>query len=559
MNAPFLSSDDLPQVFPFHLAWDRNGQIIGAGDAITRIFGDLSGTPIDDSFRGEIGFSDGSSLADGPDDEASVLLLSHRVEPLRLRGTLLERDGWLFFGSPVAISFEDLKAQGILLDDLPHHDGLRDALFREQSQRVALDDARKLAERLRRQRRELKALSVEAQRANAAKSQFLANVSHEIRTPMTAILGYADLLHEEISSPELLEESITTIRRNGRHLLALINDILDLSRLEAERIELESVRVDVVALLAEVRDLLHPTAVKKGLDFQLRAEGPIPRYVESDPTRLRQILVNLVGNAIKFTEKGSVEVCVCFEDESPLKIEVTDSGCGMSEEQLVRVFEPFVQADASTTRKYGGTGLGLAISKRLAEALGGSLNATSEPESGSCFHIELPLGNVVEQRLISPDRIDWCAQGIGAHTGPLRSLSGLTLLLAEDGEDNIRLIVHLLEKAGAVVDVAENGQLALDAVEARETAGESPYSVILMDMQMPVLDGYETTSVLREKGYAAPIVALTANAMASDREKCLAAGCDEFATKPIEREDLLTKILEQAGRIPQGPPVPEGS
>ena len=559
MSAPFLSSDDLTQVFPFHLAWDRTGRIVGAGGAITRICGTLIGTSIDDAFRGEIGFPEGSSLADGPSDEATVLLLSHRTEPLRLRGTLLEREGWLFLGSPVAVSFDDLKAQGILLDDLPHHDGLRDALFREQSQRVALDDARQLAERLRRQRRELKALSVEAQRANAAKSQFLANVSHEIRTPMTAILGYADLLHGEISSPELLEESITTIRRNGRHLLALINDILDLSRLEAERIELESVRVDLVALLAEVRDLLHPTAAKKEIDFQLRAEGPIPRFIESDPTRLRQVLVNLVGNAIKFTENGSVEVCVCFEDESSLMIEVVDTGCGMSGEQLSRVFEPFVQADASTTRKYGGTGLGLAISKRLAAALGGSLTATSEPEVGSTFRVELPLGNVVEQRLISPERIDWCAKGIAANSGPLRSLSGLTLLLAEDGEDNIRLIVHLLEKAGAVVEVAENGQLALDAVEARDAVGEPPYSVILMDMQMPVLDGYETTSTLREKGYAAPIVALTANAMASDREKCLAAGCDEFATKPIEREDLLTKILEQAGRIPQAPPVPEGS
>lgn len=399
--------------------------------------------------------------------------------------------------------------------------------------------------------------------ANCAKSEFLANVSHEIRTPMTAILGHADLLLEPDLGPAERVNSVHSIQRNGAHLLQLINDILDLSKIESGKMEIEALPTSPADLLADVASLMRVRAVEKGLDLRIRYDGSIPEQVHSDPTRLRQILVNLVGNAIKFTRNGSVEIACGLAKptdapEPALQFDVIDTGIGITDEQIGRLFRPFTQADASTSRNFGGTGLGLSISQRLAEALGGKITVTSVPGRGTTFSVTVSTGSLAGVRLIEgmreilpceltngkPSRGDKPAAGV--------SLRGRKILLAEDGVDNQYLIALFLERAGAKVDVVENGRDAVERALSEAAAG-TPHDVVFMDMQMPILDGYAAASQLRQSGYTQPIIALTAHAMSSDREKCLRAGCDDYCTKPINQHRLLELAAEHAER---GQPEP---
>ncbi len=393
----------------------------------------------------------------------------------------------------------------------------------------------------------------EAEAATRAKSEFLANMSHEIRTPMTAILGFTDLVAEGCTRQcnygrVRFAEHLDTIRRNGAHLLDLINDILDLSRVESGHMVTERIRFSPSRLITEVRSLMEPRAAAKQLSFDVEYAGPIPETIESDPTRLRQILVNLIGNAIKFTEKGGVRLVTRLirKGDPGLQCEVIDTGIGMTPDQTARLFEPFAQADASTTRRYGGTGLGLAISRRLALLLGGDIEVDSRPNEGSTFRVTVATGPLDGVRLLdrphpeSPEAAPTAA-GVVAH----ETLDGCRILLAEDGSDNRRLISHVLRKAGAEVVAVENGQQAVEAALAA-VGSPRPFDVILMDMQMPMLDGYGAAALLRRHGYTGPIVALTAHAMSDDREKCLAAGCDDYATKPVNRPALIATIRRQS-------------
>ncbi len=385
---------------------------------------------------------------------------------------------------------------------------------------------------------ELVASKEAAEAANRAKSDFLANMSHEVRTPMAAILGYADFLLEPGLSPELRDQAIQTIRRNGAHLLQIINDILDLSKIEAGKLTIEPVPCSPLHIVNEVASALRVSADERRITLEIQQATPLPAIVRLDPIRVRQILMNLVSNAIKFSEPdGRVAVRLRADRHGSgelhdLIVEVEDRGIGITPEQQKRLFIPFQQADNSTTRRFGGTGLGLSITRRLLDAMNGRIQVRSDAGLGSCFIISIPIeipgdgpwidcSNKDEPRDRAP-RSGW---------GGIPQFRG-RILLAEDNTDIQRMVVHHLERLGLDVDVAENGRLAVDRAMA------SHYDLILMDLQMPVLDGYGATSSLRKAGYTGPIVALTAHAMREDRERSLRAGCDSHLIKPIDPQAL---------------------
>jgi signal transduction histidine kinase/CheY-like chemotaxis protein/HPt (histidine-containing phosphotransfer) domain-containing protein len=414
------------------------------------------------------------------------------------------------------------------------------------------------AKLLERQAVELDAARRDSLDANRSKSAFLANMSHEIRTPMAAIIGYTDLLLDPTLDASERVNNVQTIRRNAGHLMSLVNDILDISKIEAGKMTVESIATSPSQVIVEVASLMRVRAVEKKLGFDIEFAGAIPETIQSDPTRLRQILLNFVGNAIKFTETGAVRIRVRCDAPSSaeprLTIEVSDQGIGMTQEQIGRLFTAFTQADTSTTRKFGGSGLGLVISKRLAELLGGDITVESTAGRGSLFRVSIPTGslagvNMVEGRV----EAELVVPAARPATPVVRLPSSCRVLLAEDGHDNQILITTFLSKAGANVKVVENGQLAVDEARAALAAG-APYDVILMDMQMPVLDGYGAASKLRATGYRGPIVAITAHAMAGDRQRCESAGCDDYLSKPVDRAQLVATVARFVAAVPSSEP-----
>jgi PAS domain S-box-containing protein len=431
-------------------------------------------------------------------------------------------------------------------------------VFSEEGALVALEGFISDVTQQKQVEAELEAARCSAEEASSAKTMFLANMSHEIRTPMTAILGYADLVLEEQALGGDAREHVAIIRNNGRHLLSVINDILDLSRIEANRLVVERVVFSPASLIAEVESLMQARARQRGLEFHVEYRGPVPETICTDPVRLRQILLNLVGNAIKFTDHGEVRVVTELLDASGprprLQVEVIDTGMGMSEEQLAVLFEPFRQVDMSAARRFGGTGLGLSISKRLAAMLDGEISVTSRPGAGSTFRVTVGTGSLEGIRLLGP------AEGLGRECpadlpGPVAALRLRgRILLAEDGPDNRRLISFILKRAGLDLEMVEDGSQAVETALRADREG-CPFDLILMDMQMPVLDGYGAVRQLRRAGYIRPIIALTAHAMASDRDKCLACGCNGFASKPVDRQELFRLI----GTFVRPDPVPEAA
>jgi signal transduction histidine kinase/CheY-like chemotaxis protein len=414
-----------------------------------------------------------------------------------------------------------------------------------------------------------------AEAANDAKSQFLANMSHEIRTPLTAVLGFAETILERGADLAEAQRCGRIILRNGDHLLQVINDILDLSKIEAGRLEVERMPMDLLPLIADVVTAMDVRARPRGLSVTAEFTGPVPARIHSDPTRVRQVLLNLLGNAVKFTESGGVRIRVALDrtadTSSQLRCDVIDSGIGMTPEQQSLLFQPFSQADVSMARRFGGTGLGLSISRQLARMLGGDITFFSAPGAGSTFTLLLDTGPIARGGLLDSPERDFAALHNGGTERRAEELSVQgRLLLADDGPDNQLLISTLLRKWGADVTVCDNGAAALDLALESLRAGE-PFDCILMDMQMPEMDGYEATRRLRSSGYGGPIIALTANAMGSDRELCLAAGCSDYATKPINRRELAAQInrltgpgdrvagLREAAARPGGgtPPVPD--
>lgn len=476
---------------------------------------------------------------------------------------------------------------------------------RSAALREAVEDARKQSEQLRAYALALEQanlaheqLTEAANAANRAKSEFLANISHEVRTPMTAILGHVDLLAEKLAGngrsteADGVAESLAIIRRSGEHLLEMLNDILDLAKVEAGKLKVERIGFSLARLIGDIRTLMEVRTVQKGLSLSIELPDHVPDWIVTDPMRLKQILLNLIGNAIKFTDQGVIRIVVDFNiadaGSGMLTIEVIDTGIGISKDELERLFEPFVQADTSTARRFGGTGLGLAICRRLASLLGGEISAESQPGQGSTFRVTLPVdladaetkpstaaepttaedaGTVVDPG--PPDGAGGTSPACASPPAPgnglpptceaaernsaatLPRLSG-SILLVEDSGDNQRIITTVLRKAGAEVTLAGNGQAAIEQVCRRQSLSEPPFDLILMDIQMPVLDGHRATRILRDRGCTIPIVALTANADDTDRQQCFESGCNDYVTKPIDREQFLTVLAKYVGASDEG-------
>lgn len=424
--------------------------------------------------------------------------------------------------------------------------------FEITAQKAAEQSLRETMEQLENQTIVANKLAAEAEAANIAKSEFLANMSHEIRTPLTAILGFSETLLDSLQDPKN-QDAASTIKRNGEHLLGIINDILDLSKVESGKMTIETIRQNPMQIIADVASLMKVKADGAGLVLGFEYLGEIPQTIQTDPTRLRQILINLIGNAIKFTEVGGVRLVTSFVNDKRkpvLQFDVIDTGIGLTPEQIDRLFQPFSQADNSTTRKFGGTGLGLSISKRFAKMLGGDIEIVdTHPGIGTRFRLTISTGPLDGVNMIRNPAAAFMENQEEAASGEGEiGIEGMRILLAEDGPDNQRLISHVLRKAGADVTVKENGQLAIEAALAARDEGY-PFDAILMDMQMPVMDGYQATRSLRELRYYGPIIALTANAMDGDREKCIKAGCDDYATKPINRKKLVSIIAQRAACV----------
>jgi PAS domain S-box-containing protein len=400
-----------------------------------------------------------------------------------------------------------------------------------------------------------------AESASRAKSEFLAVMSHEIRTPMNAILGMADLLSKTVLGPEQ-QDYVRIFQRAGAKLLTLTNDILDLSKVESGRFELDSVEFNLDALLAKTREIMLPRATSSGLQLTCEISPDVPLRLAGDPDRLRQILLNLAGNALKFTERGCVALRVEWApgeyDAGALRFSVSDTGIGIAPEKMEMIFSSFTQADSSTTRKYGGTGLGLAICKGLVELMGGQIKCTSQVGKGSTFSFTAPFGLLLRRQAPPASAPPAAPEDLHALTASVRSAGGLAVtrvLIVEDCEDNLFLVKAYLNDPRFDLDVAGNGNVAV----AKVIAGA--YDIVLMDVQMPVMDGYTATRAIRQwekekRLRPVPILALTADALKEDAEKSRNAGCTAFLSKPISQSTLLDAIFRHTGEnVRVGPPA----
>lgn len=390
--------------------------------------------------------------------------------------------------------------------------------------------------------RELEQARMAADEAGKAKDRFLANMGHELRTPLTAILGFTDILGESCKDHPAAAELIEVIRRNGVHLHDLLNELLDYSRLESGRVSIERKTFDIAPLLHDVIRHFSPAAVQAGIGLKLTLSPDAPANLHTDAGRVRQIIQNIVGNAVKFTTQGAVDIRVGLSPASKsgqhcMQIDVVDTGMGMAPEQAARLFTPFTQADDSTSRRFGGTGLGLAISRKLARLLGGDVVAQSSPGSGSTFTLTLPCSRQEseEPRKSSP------RQFLQA-----RTLEGRQILAVDDCADTRTLIAHFLQKFGANATLAASGAEVLEHIAVLHD--KAPFDAVLMDLQMPDMDGYEVAQRLRERGWKAPIIALSADDMPQIKDHCLKSGCDAHVAKPIDWQKLVNTIRELAER-----------
>lgn len=462
----------------------------------------------------------------------------------------------------------------------------------EQLRKIYQDIERRVMDRteeLTQSHQALEEARAKAEAAAGAKEQFLANMSHEIRTPMTALLGYMEVLCDQKSGEKELDAARQTMRRSGEHILGLINDILDITKLEGDQVQATVTAVSPLEVVRHVAEHFRPQVESKGLRLVLEAGSWLPAMIESDPVLLQQVIGRLLHNAVKFTAEGEIGLRVELSDDDPaeLRVAVRDTGAGIEAAQMARLFEPFVQADESMTRTHGGLGVGLAIAQRLTRVLGGRIEVDSKLGAGTVFTVVLGVGErslltlmdgqralqeldrkheaqnqlqirqaAAESLNSAPDKKDACrvqqaqeaastvsVQASIGQPSPALPLAGSRILMVDDCPDNRRLISLFCRKAGAEIALCNDGQAGYDAAIEATNLG-IPFDMILMDMQMPVMDGYEATMRLRAKGYRLPIVAFTAHAMAGDRERCLGVGCSDYLTKPVTAKALVERCVK---------------
>lgn len=523
----------LATLFPFNIVIDGKGVVSGIGPSMAKVLPECVGSQFFDLFEVlRPRMESRTALREGIGE---LILIGIRGTPRQMRGQFvaLPTGELVFVGSPRIVDNTSIWAWPLGIRDFAPHDGSADYAMVIEAMNAQLQDFERMVNKLSEKERSEHWLRVRAEEASKTKSNFLANISHEIRTPMTAILGYTELLRDDGSDPVERADYIVTIRRNGDHLLAIINDILDLSKIESGKFDVDISEVVVADIVRDVVQLLHMRAVSQGISLTRVVDGDAGSVpICSDPVRIRQVLLNIVGNAVKFTDQGSVRVVVSATrtgSRMETRIAVHDTGCGISEETLPKLFEPFSQFDSSYTRRHGGTGLGLAISRRLAVLLGGRIEVASELGRGSVFTF------IFESDVAQPALVFAAAAPSAlAPRGKQGPLSGRTVLLVEDSIDSQRILSALMSLAGAHVDIASDG---LSAV-ARFDGTYCP-DLVIMDVQMPGIDGIEATTRIRARGFRGRIVALTAAALSIERDRAIRAGCEGFYLKPISRADLL--------------------
>jgi len=530
-----LSPQAFAAAFPFHMVLDDELRVLQTGAVLSRLCPKLTeGAALADHFvvqRPAMRRMDFDALVK---HHASLFVLHHRDGPLRLRGEIVAQGRHLFFlGSPWVTGMTDLQQIGLTLNDFAVHDPAVDMLFLLQTKNKALADAQELSRRLREQKDNLKIamLATEvAEQANRTKSEFLAVMSHEIRTPLNGVLGMLDyLLADELSTKQ--RHCATTAAKSGKTLLGIIDDILDFSKVEAGKLELETIDFSLRRTVGDVIELMEFQAREKGLEIALEIAAETPDDLKGDPARIRQVLVNYLGNAIKFSHSGRVSVRSCLLDETDthatVRFEVQDTGIGIAATAQRTLFEPFTQADASTTRRYKGTGLGLAICKKLASLMGGEVGVRSDIGQGSTFwfSVRLQKGSATEP---APARSARAPETFSGH-----------LLICEDDPVN-QLVAKLhLNALGLSVDIVDNGAAAVAATARKR------YDLAMLDMRLPDMDGLDACRVIRAQqrdGGHLPIVIWTASMLGVDYGRAAEVGADAVLGKPFEL-DALKQLL----------------